>query len=517
MANKMINMNKLRQILRHYHQGLSKSQISLQSGLSRNTIKKYLRKYLSLNLNYKEVQTKSDHELSMLFGSFNQPQPSDRFKTLSELFPKIEKDLKKKGYTMKDAHQAYQSEHPDGFGKTQFGIYYREWKKRSNPVMRIHHKVADKVYVDFAGEKLDIIDKDTGEVRQVEFFVATLGASQYTYVEARESQKKQDFIAACENALHYFGGVPMAIVPDNLKSAVTKSDKYEPSLNETFADFAEHYGTAVLPARAYRPKDKSLVEGAVKISYNRIYTVIRQNEYYSLKELNEAIWEALEVYNDVLLTGRDYSRKQLFEEVEKDELQPLPALRYEFKKQAVVTVMKDGHVCLREDHHYYSVPYKFIGRKVKLIYTLQSVNIYYKYECIATHIRNIRKYFYTTLTEHMASTHRFMSEWNAERFLKWAESIDPDVREFITNILDNRSHPEQAYKSCLGVLNLEKKVGRVRLINACRRALDFGNYNYKSVKMILEKKLDQIQSDQADQQEIVLPEHDNIRGKHYYQ
>lgn len=517
MANKMINMNKLRQILRHYHQGLSKSQISLQSGLSRNTIKKYLSRYQSLNLSYKDIQEKSDHELSMLFGSFHTPEPTTRFKTLEKLFPKIEKDLKKRGYTMKDAHKAYKLEYPDGLGKTQFGIYYLQWKRRSNPVMHIHHKVADKVYVDFAGEKLRLTDKATGQVKEVEVFVAILGASQYTYVEARESQKKQDFIQACENAFHYFGGVPMAIVPDNLKSAVTKSDKYEPSLNETFADFAEHYGTTVLPARAYRPKDKSLVEGAVRISYNRIYTIIRQNEYDSLEALNEAIWEALEAYNDVLLTQRDYSRRQQFEEIEKQELQPLPPLRYEFKKQAVVTVMKDGHVCLREDHHYYSVHYKFIGRKVKLIYTMQTVNIYYKYECIATHTRNNRKYLYTTLTEHMASTHRFMSEWNANRFLKWSGSIHPDVREFITHILDSRSHPEQAYKSCLGVLNLEKKVGRARLINACKRALDFGNYNYKSVKTILEKKLDQVESEQDDQTPTALPAHDNIRGKDYYQ
>ena len=509
----MINMNKLRQVLRHYHQGVSINKISMLSGLSRNTVKKYLQKYQSLNLTYREIQLKDDHELSMIFGSLQNPEPSDRHKTLRSLFPRIEKDLKKKGYTMKDAHRDYIAKHPEGFGKTQFGIYYREWKKQSNPVMRIHHKAGDKLYVDYAGEKLEIVDKQTGEIREVEVFVATLGASQYTYVEARESQKKHDFIASCENAFHYFCGVPMAIVPDNLKSAVTKSDKYEPSLNETFEDFAEHYGVAVLPARAYRPKDKSLVEGAVKITYNRIYTALRGKNFYSLQELNQDIWEALEKYNDVLLTGRDYSRRQLFEEIEKDELQPLPALRYEFKKQAYVTVMKDGHVSLREDHNYYSVPYQFIGRKVKLTYTLEKVNVYYKYECIASHNRTMRKYYYTTLTEHLASTHRFLSEWNPVRFIKWAREIDKDVETFITNILDNRPHPEQAYKSCLGVLNLEKKVGRERLINACRRAIEFGNYNYMSVKTILEKKLDQIN---IEEKENKLPKHDNIRGKKYY-
>lgn len=510
-------MNKLRQVLRSHHQGLSKSQISRQSGLSRNTIKKYIRKYQSLNLTYKDIQSKTDHELSGLFGTYHQPAPSDRYNALHALIPKLDKKLRKKGYNLLDAHQEYKLAHPDGFGKTQFGIYYREWKKRTNPVMRIQHKAGDKLYVDFAGEKLSVINKDTGEVKEVEVFVATLGASQFTYVEARSSQQKQDFIEACENALHFIGGVPMAIVTDNLKSAVTKSDKYEPTLNETFADFAEHYGTTVLPTRAYRPKDKSLVEGAVKITYNRIYTLIRKKEYFSLEELNEAIHGALEQYNNYQLTGRDYSRRELFEEIEKDELSSLPAMRYEFKKQAVVTVMKDGHICLREDLHYYSVPYRFIGRKVKIIYTLNKVNIYYKYECIAFHERDRRKYKYTTTTEHMASTHRFMSEWNPDRFISWAGSIDKDIETLITTILDSRPHPEQAYKSCLGILNLEKKVGRERLINACRRTLDFGNYSYISVKTILEKKLDQLDSGIENMEQLNIPEHDNIRGKDYYQ
>ena len=208
--------------------------------------------------------------------------------------------------------------------------------------------------------------------------------------------------------------------------------------------------------------------------------------------------------------------RKVFDEIERNELQDLPALRYEFKKRAIVTVMKDGHIGLREDHHYYSVPYKFIGCKVKIIYTLQKVNIYYKYECIASHIRNFRKYKYTTLTEHLASTHKFMSEWNPERFIKWARSIDKDIETLITYILDNRPHPEQAYKSCLGILNLEKKVGRKRLINACRRALEYGNYNYVTVKTILERKLDLEESEDGKQEEINLPEHKNIRGKEYY-
>jgi transposase len=234
------------------------------------------------------------------------------------------------------------------------------------PATRQDHKAGDKLYVDFAGVKLNLTNKETGEVTDVEVFVAILGASQLTYVEAVTSQQKEDFIAACENTLHYIGGVPAAIVPDNLKAAVTKSHRYEPTagrprLNEAFADFAYQYGTTILPVRAYRPGDKAFVEGAVKIIYSRIYALLRKQVYSSLFELNSAILQALEVNNSQLLRGRNYSRRLQFEVVERSALAPLPLLRYEFKKHAHVTVMKNGHVCLGADKHYYSVPYRFFS------------------------------------------------------------------------------------------------------------------------------------------------------------
>jgi transposase len=223
------------------------------------------------------------------------------------------------------------------------------WKAQTNPVMHMEHKVGDKMYVDFAGDKLCIVDKQTGEIQDVEVFVAILGASQYTYVEAVMTQQKEDFVAACEGALLYFGGFPAAIVPDNLKSAVIKSSKYEPTLNETFADFAHHYGTTILPARSYKPRDKALVENAVKIMYTRIYPQIKKNAYFSLEELNAAILITLNEHNNAPLKGRTYSRKQQFEEIERCALMPLPMLRYELKKPLYVTVMKNGHVSLNAD------------------------------------------------------------------------------------------------------------------------------------------------------------------------
>ena len=377
------------------------------------------------------------------------------------------------------------------------------------------HKAGDKLFVDFAGEKLQVVNKNTGEITEVEVFVGVLGCSQRTYAEACYTQQKEEFITACENAMHYLGGVPQAIVSDNLRSAVTKSDRYEPTLNETFEDFGDHYQTNMLPARAYRPQDKSLVEGAVKILYTRIYAQMEEGAFTSLQQLNEAIWMHLDQHNDTKMKGRPYSRNQKFIELEKHTLQPLPLMRYEFKRRAIVTVMKNGHVCLNEDKHYYSVPFKYIGKKVKIFYSRTTVEIFYLLDRIAIHQRIRSPYNYTTLNDHMASTHRFVAEWSAEKFISWAESIDPDVKLLIEKVLDKKQHPEQAYKSCIGILHMVGKVGKQRLINACKRALEYGYYNYKTVQSILDKGLDQYNEEEKDQNE--MPLHDNIRGKEYYQ
>ena len=331
------------------------------------------------------------------------------------------------------------------------------------------------------------------------------------------SQQKEEFIAACENALHYYGGVPAAIVPDNLKAAVTKSSRFEPTLNETFADFADHYGTSILPTRAYRPRDKALVEGAVKIVYNRIYAPLRKQRFTSLTELNEAIMALFEQHNGKPLKGRTYSRRLQVDEVEREALAPLPMLRYEFKKQAHATVMKNGHVCLGADKHYYSVPYRYVGRKVKLLYSSSTVEIFVRYQRVALHRRQYRPYSYTTDKEHLASTHRFVADWSPDRFVDWAADIHEDVRLYILKVLERRQHPEQAYRSCMGILSLASKVGKDRLTNACRRALGFGIYNYKTIQAILEKGMDNYDEDELLTEQPTMPTHENIRGEDYYQ
>ena len=502
-------MSKLRRLLQLHSQGKSKLFISKYLELSRNTLDKYILQYKLLNLPLEEVEKLTDNDLDKLFFVQIKEDLSPRQKVLYSFYPYMGKELKKTGVTRQLMWKEYISKHPDGIKRSQFNEHYNRWCKKVNPVMHMSHKAGDKMYVDYAGKTLQIVDKDSGEVRQVQFFVAILGSSQYTFAEASLSQGKEDFMSSVENALHFFGGVP-----DNLKSAVTKSNRYEPTLNETFIGFAEYYGTTILPARVYKPRDKSLVEGAVKILYTRVYSALRDNVFFSLKEINIAIREALKSHNSAKLSGRPYSRQDLFAEVEKQTLSPLPMQRYELKQQSFATVMLNGHVYLGQDKHYYSVPHQFIRKKVKLLYSAGQVEVYYKYKRIAIHPRVNKPYSYTTITDHLATTHKFITEWTPQRFINWAESIDKVVRDFIICILDRKQHPEQAYKSCMGVLSLVKKVGEERLINACKRAMEYNMYNYKTVNNILERGLDQIDNDNPFEQ--VLPEHDNIRGKNYY-
>jgi len=514
MANKRKDMSKLRQMLRLYSQGESKLQISSITGVSRNTLKKYIRLYDSLCISMPELELKSDRELDQLFGENLLPEPSERYKIAENYFPFMEKELKKRGISRYNLWEQYIAKHPDGYMRSQLNHLYALWLKRSKPVMHIDHIAGDKMYIDYAGEKLHIVDVQTGEIKDVEVFISILGASQLTYVEASNSQRKEDFIASCIRALIFYGGVPKAIVPDNLRSAVTKSDRYEPTINQTFENFASHFSTTILPARVYKPKDKALVEGAVKIAYRRIYTLLDKQIFHNLESLNAAIALIVETHNNTNLTGRPYSRRVLFEDIERHVLQPLPVLQYEFKHQQLSTISVNGHVCLKEDAHYYSVPYQFIGKKVKLLYSLHHVEIFYNYSSIAQHDRGRKRYGYTTDTDHLASTHKYLSEWNPDRFIKWALSIDNAVQEFIIKVMDSKAHPEQSYKACQGILATERKYGRERLINACKRALAFENYSYQAIKSILENQYDKLPIPEIPTD---TPKHDNIRGEDYYQ
>jgi len=511
-------MSKVRNLLRLYTEGVSKTAISERLSLPRNTVKKYIRLFLACNKPLEELNFMSDGELEQFFLNMVPRSNIDddpKYKGLRSFFPVVEKALKKKGATKEQLWKQYKQMHPEGYGVSQFKYYYRMWQKANNPVMHIEHKAGDKMYVDYAGDKLMMVDPKTGEMIALEVFVAVLGGSQLTYVEASRSQQTEEFISSCVNALKYFGGAPLAIVTDNLKAAVIKSNKYEPVLNDAFRDFASHYTMAVLPAGPYKPTHKALVEGAVKIVYRTIYSTVRAGVFSSLESINKAIQEALETYNKKIMSGRPFSRRQLFDETEAIALQPLPFRHYEIRRRKVVTVMKNNYVYLGEDKHYYSVPFRFIGKKVTILYNQSLVEIYHRHDRIAIYDRDRRPYKYSFVDDHLASKHRYITDWNPDMFIQKAATIGEPCREYIIGIINSRQHPEQAYRSCQGILSFAARVGYERLNNACKRALQYEDYSYHTIRIILEKGYDH-DLPSPDPNSPDIPPHDNIRGPKYF-
>lgn len=513
MANKPISMSKVRQIIKLYSQGIGKKKIAVRLGVSKNTVKLYVELLNKLQATRDELLKLSDFDLNKLFHPPQQTVLNDRLKQLYDFFPVMEKQLRRRGMTVATQFREFKSLHPETFAETSFYFYYNKWKKKVYPSMHIEHKVGDKMYVDFAGATLPYVDIDTGEIKKAQVFVAILGWSQYAYVEAMQNQTIEEFIAACENSLHYFKGVPLAIVPDNLKSAVFKASKHEPIPNENFKAFADHYGIAILPARSRKPQDKAHVENMVKLSYQRIYTNIPEKDILTLQELNVTIRKHLSDHNDTVLTGKECSRTDQWM-LELPTLQSLPEKGYEMRKIKQVTVMKNGHIYLTEDQHYYSVPYELIGKKLKLQYSRSQVELYEQYQLIVTHKRIKSPHNYTTEPAHMPPQHRYVTEWSPAFFMEKAKEIDPVVEYYISQVLAKKQHPEQAYKSCQGILSFAKRVGNVRLIKACKRAHEIGYYNYKIIEDILKNNLDKYEDDPVP---VQMPAHENIRGGNYYQ
>ena len=515
MAGKIVRMYKLKQIISLKMQGQSRKSIAKAVGTSKTTVKKYLQLIESNCWDNELLLSMEDHELESLFTG----PPQDmtlRFADMQGMMEYFVKELQRVGVTRWVLWGEYKNKHPDGYSYSQFCYYLQQYIKAKSATMHFEHEPGDKLFIDYAGKKLHIVDAHTGEIKDVEVYIATLGYSQYTYVEASMNQQKETFIRSTENALHFFGGVPKVLVCDNLKSAVTKASKYEADINSDFMDFANHYHTAVLPTRSAKPKDKAHVEKSVSIIYSRIYAKLRDRVFHTLEELNVAIKEHLAEHNNTLFQGKDYSRLQCFEKDEKNHLKPLPSERYQLKEYYQMQVLKNCHVQLHKDKHYYSVPYRYIGEKVQLICTQTTVSIYHKTERIAVHSRDFRPYKYTTTKEHLPSTHQFVADWNPAKFIKWAASIHADVEQYIKKILDSNAYPEQTYRSCVGILSMEKKVGKERLIAACRRADYFNVYNYKVIFNILNGKLDVMKPDEENSSQMILPLHENIRGAEYY-
>jgi transposase len=519
MARERIKVKKIREIIRLKSMGISSErEIARALKIGRPAVSKYLDAFKKSNLSLEQIKVMSDTQLLTLLGKSDKIIPG-RIKDLSGYFPGYVVELKKTGVTLELLWNEYKKKHPDGYQYSQFCYHYELWRKSSDVVMHIEHKPGDKMFVDYAGDRLFITDPAKHTQIPVEVFVAILGASGLTYAEGSMSQQQDDWMRSNERALWYFNGVPKAIAPDNLKSAVTKCDPYEPGINLQFDDFAEYYGTVILPARASKPRDKALVENAVRLVYQRIYARLRNKVFHSLDELNAAIWELLEDHNNKKYKLLPYSRRELFDQTERSALNPLPAQKYPIKTLQHSRVQFNYHVRLKEDMNYYSVPWilkqKNKDCEVLLIYDDRIVTIIYDNIRVAQHFRDRTSNKYTTDPSHMPPHHRFVSDWNPDRFLSWAKAIGPDVVQVISRVLNSVKHPEQGYKRCLGILNGGKKYGNDILQRACKKANGFGISSCDRILSIA------AQIKEADCQpeltwERSIPDHDNIRGSEYY-
>ena len=515
MANKRICMRKVRELLKlKYEQNFSARHSAKLVGIGKTAATEYIAGFKISGLRYSDISSMSDSELLKLITT-KKHIDNQRFIDLKEQFPYFEKELKRTGVTLHLLWKEYKTSRKDFYGYSQFCHHYYQWRKETKVSMHMEHKAGDKLFVDFTGKKLTVSNPETGEVTEHEVFVSVLGSSQLSYIEAIPTQTKADWIEVNQNALHFYKGVPAAIVPDCLKSAVIKANKYEPEINQSYKDFADHYGTVILPARALHPQDKSLVENFVRNAYQQIYAPLRNQTFFSLEELNQALWDELDKYNQKHFQGKDYSRQQLFDEIEKQQLKPLVKDKYDLKTFNKCKVQYNHHIYLKEDKHYYSVPFQYTGKNVMLTYTSRTVEVYHNNLRIASHKRNRHAYGYTTDNNHRPNNHKFIADWTPERFIKWAQKISPEVEQVITKIIDSRQHPEQAYKTCIGLLNLQKKYDKRDYIKACKKALTLDCLSYKFIKNILDTKVFNLDTEQ-ELELMQIPEHKNIRGKEHY-
>lgn len=514
MARKRAPMHKIREIIRLSTKGLSQRQIARTTRLSRPVVAEYLRKFKELGLCAEEFCALPDDSVLDLWEK-GKDGSGGKLPRLKDRFPDMSAELKRTGVNLQVLWKEYLEVEGNGYSYSQFCHHYSQFKEDEKLWMHQEHKAGDKVFVDFTGKKIPYVNRVTGEVREAEVFVSVLGASLYTFVEAKESQQSDNWLSANENMFRYYGGVPEAIVPDNLKPAVNKPSRYEPELNRQYERFAEHYGTVIFPARVRKPKDKSLVENAVNIVYSRIFAPLRNRIFSSIAEINEAVRPLLEEYNAVKMRSYGASRRELFDKLDAPALKPLPAEKYEQRQLEVRKVQFNYHVFLKSDNHYYSVPFRFRGKEVDIWYSYSAVEIIHKNTRIALHsrLRNAPNK-YSTVQEHMPAKHSELLKWNPERFISWASDIGKNVETVISTILEKAAYPEQAYKVCMGILNLSKKFENGRLNDACARAIRFNGYSFKFIQGVLLTGLDK--DDKVSLFSEILPEHDNIRGVNYY-
>lgn len=498
-----IMRDKALEVLRLWEQGVSKVKISQSVKIHRQTVRDYISRSRITGIKSQDLVTMPEGRYQEIFCT---KKGGRRGNKPGLAYEHMEVELKKPGVTLLLLWEEYLSENPDGYSYSMFCDVYSKWKNKQKVSMRMIHKAGKNSFVDYSGKRFPIYNRNNPDVVlfEAEIFVGVLGASNYTFFEASDNQKLESWIGSHVRMFDFFGGVTEVVVPDNLKSGVTKANYYEPSINKTYHDFAMHYDVAIIPARPNKPKDKAKVENAVQNVQRRVLAVLRRQKFFSVSELNIKLKSLMEALNNRIMKSYGKSRKELYLELDKPALKPLPLNKYEFSTYKLAKVNIDYHVEMYK--HYYSVPYQHVSEQVEIKANDKFVEVYLKGQRIALHARSFEKGRHTTIKEHMPSQHRYMEKWTPMRFLEWAGNIGPETEIQINSILHSRKIPEQAYRSCLGVLTLAKKHNSFRLEQACKIANQFGAVSVKSIKNILERNYSQ---NNPEPTPII---HSNIRG-----
>jgi transposase len=507
-------MRKIKEILRlKWDCGLTDRKIARSCGIGRTTVAEYLRRAQAAKLVWPlDPQIDDAHLERLLFPpAWSLPPESRPIPDWSS----IHHELRKKGVTLFLLWQEYKESSPEGYQYSWFCEHYQTWTGKLDLVMRQDHRAGEKLFVDYAGQSVPIVNPTTGEIREAQIFIAVLGASSYTYAEATWTQTLPDWIQAHTRAFEFFQGVTELLIPDNLKSGVTKASRYEPDLNPTYQEMASYYGCAVIPARVQKPRDKAKVETGVLVVERWILARLRNRTFFTLQELNTEIRTLLDRLNLRPFKKLPGSRLSLFESLDRPALKPLPSQPYTYADWKKARVHIDYHI--EVDGHYYSVPYQLIKEPVEARITQNTVEILHKGRRVAAHKRSSLKGQHTTLPEHMPKAHQHYLQWTPERLAAWAGKTGEATQALIEAILRSRIHPQQGFRSALGIMRLEKDYGKDRLESACHRALAIGALSFKSVQAILKSGLDQQPLTTSPSQQPLFIHHPNIRGSQYYQ
>jgi len=508
-------VRKVKEILRLKHaSGLSDRQIARSCKVSRSTVADYLRRAKVAGVSWPEAAELTEVQLEeRLFPTEHLPSLAHRPPPDCQYIYDQLRRYRSVNLTLMQLWLEYKEKHPDGYQYTQFCEHYRRWRGKLDYCMRQEHRGGEKVFVDCT-DGLCIVDPLSGELIPTQLFVAVWGASNYTYAEATLSQALPHWVGCHLRAFQYFGCAPRVLVPDNLKSGVNKACFYEPEMNPTYAEMAEHYGCAVLPARPRKPQDKAKAEAGVLIAQRWILAVLRQRAFYSLAELNAAIHKCLERLNTRPLRRMGKSRRELFESLDRPCALPLPEHPYEYAEWVKARVNIDYHI--EVDHHYYSVPFRLLRERLHVRLTATTVEAFHKGERVATHPRSHLRGEHTTLKEHMPPQHRRYAEWSPSRFLQWAARTGAATAQVVEKIMAARTYPEQGYRACLGIVRLGQHYEPERVEAAAKRALKFNACSYKSMRAILAAGLDRQPDSGGTPHQATLPMHGNIRGREYY-